>query len=437
MELEMAHLRTQRETTITDLPTEILNTIVSFLPRDTHLVQIALVSKQFKDSAERFLYRSIYLCLDCDRDDDTCILDRCFFRLVETLTRNSNRRRFVVALHLQVLLINLSVFSHHDQLLTLLPSLKELTVHPPPPHLSLQGSKRLETLCFIFCFYAAQYDEDMPEQDRVDPLEIVARHFWIPTLRFLQLDDMYLHRVRRGHLFPEARYRTSSITDLRLWSCRKDNLDILPDILLSVKRLERLIVETEWSSWNHFPAESITPDWFARTLQPHQSTLVDLVIAGRNDRRVLRKLLIGSLAGYINLKRLGIPESSLVQSTDVTIHERLPPSLEVQQLQFSEQSTWDVDSEVALQFEYERMEHLAEHKLACLPALTRVIWWYEPYFVSDGAHLNTRGEPGERWNQLASKFNEVGVKFEFSGGVCFDWTILGKDTQWKWFQRPL
>ena len=430
----MAHLRTQERTTITGLPTEILNTIVSLLPRDSHLVEISLVSKQFKDLVEWFRYRSIELILRCaysgriQGTSTTGNVDR-FFGLVENLTRNPNLRRLVVALELEVLDDSVGKVSiDHDQLITLLPSLKELRLIPPPPHLNVQDSKRLEVLCIDFYDYAKQYGADIPEQDRVDPLEIVARHFWISTLRVLELTTMCLHRARRDHLFHAVRYRTSSITDLRFMLCYDDDLDILPDILLSVRTLKRFIFENEeyWPT-DHLEAKCTTPKWFARTLQPHKSTLVDLVIAVRATAAFLWRPLFGSLAGYIHLKRLGIPEKFLVQSTDFTIHELLPPSLEVLQFQFSREDNMNGDEEESLQFE--RMERLAEHKLTCLPALTRVIWWYELGHKLDGIYLTPNGEPGERWNQQASKFNEVGVKFELSLGHYFENTSLGKDTQ--------
>lgn len=161
MELERVYIRGQEETSITDLPTKILNEIVSHLPQNSYLIQIALVSKLFKDLVEPFLYRSISLTLSCSWNTakglTTDHRDRCFVRLVENLTRYPYLRQFVVTFRLLVVHHSfLKTFNDHDQLITLLPSLKELTVNPPPPHLSLPTFKRLEILNFDFSDYSRQ-----------------------------------------------------------------------------------------------------------------------------------------------------------------------------------------------------------------------------------------------------------------------------------------
>lgn len=59
----MAHPKTYEETTIANLPTEILSDVLSYLPRKSQLVQVALVPKRFRDLVEPFLYQSIFLNL--------------------------------------------------------------------------------------------------------------------------------------------------------------------------------------------------------------------------------------------------------------------------------------------------------------------------------------------------------------------------------------
>jgi len=88
--------------------------------------------------------------------------------------------RFVVSLCLSVFCERWSQdFNDHHQLITLLPSLKELTLSPPPPRLILPTSNRLQILRFDLRDYFEQYGGDNPKLHLVDPLEFVAQHFWI------------------------------------------------------------------------------------------------------------------------------------------------------------------------------------------------------------------------------------------------------------------
>lgn len=98
------------------------------------------------------------------------------------------------------------------------------------------------------------------------------------------------------------------------------------------------------------------------------------------------------------------------------------------QLQLALQHDRDLDEEIPLRFE--RLEHLAEHKLACLPALTRVIWWNQYYRHWDGSYLNHDQELIDRLGQLVGKFKEVGVELELRSPSSFAEMPLGKDTQW-------
>lgn len=343
-------------------------------------------------------------------EPNACNLDR-FFRLVEHLTQSPHLCRFVVELRLSVFYFSNDIaFNDHNQLITLLPSLKELRLTTPPPHLSLPIFKQLKTLRFDFLQYSKQYKPEISDLERVDPLEIVARHFWIPTLQNLEISAIRLHRGRRSRLFPKQRYRTSPITNLRVMRCNYDDLDILPDILLSVRALKRFTLESRVSaSEDDLPDNYISPDWFARTLQPHESTLVDLAIAGSDAAFFLRMPLFGSFTSFINLTRLAIPETFLVQRHSFTLHEWLPPSLEVLQLQIPLGCNRDLDEEQPLRFE--KMEHLAENKLACLPALKCVIWWIQYHEDQNINYLQNDEERISRFDQLTHSFEEVGVKF--------------------------
>ena len=95
MELEMAHPSGEEETTIANLPVELLSAILSYLACNDHLVQVALVSKRFKDVIEEFLYRSVVLnVVALDKDQGCWMLalgnTTGSYRLFEDLTQNPN-----------------------------------------------------------------------------------------------------------------------------------------------------------------------------------------------------------------------------------------------------------------------------------------------------------------------------------------------------------
>lgn len=261
----------------------------------------------------------------------------------------------------------------------------------------------------------------------IDSLAIVDRHFWIPTLRSLHRGSVWLNRDQRSHLFPEERYWTSPITDLSMMLCHDQALDILPDILRSVQVLKRFTLEDKAV----LPVDPIMiddiPSWFARALRPHQSTLVDLVIARTEEATYLGKPLFGSLGAYISLKRLGIPESFLVQRHSPALLEWLPASLEVLQLQFQLRGDMELLEEEE-PHQFERIKHLAAIKLARLPALRCVTWWVQ--IPSRGADLPVTGdEENLFWlGPLKDKFKDVGVESKLWYSIFFAATPMGLES---------
>ena len=236
-------------------------------------------------------------------------------------------------------------FINDDQLITHSPSLKELTL-TSPTYVTFTNFARLK---FLNIQFTMSEQKRNPELGLVDPLEIVAKHFWIPTLIGLQVRRIRPHPDRLSHPFPQESHRTSTITDLRVMDCDDNDLDILPGFILSVKALKRFTLVSAPYSWpppHMRPANCNSPDWFARTLRPHQSTLVDLVIAGGEAASFLRLSVFGYLASYTNLKRLGVPETFLVHRHSSTLHELLPPSLKVLQLQFPMGGNMEPDDEL-------------------------------------------------------------------------------------------
>ena len=360
-----------------------------------------------------------------------------FYRLVETLTKSPNLCRSVVAVRLSVSNdYSEEPFTDHIQLITLLPSLKQLTLSPPPPHLSLPTSNRLETLRFDFDDYSLEYTKDTPELDRVHPIELVARHFWMATLQSLRLHSGWLYHGPWSHLFPKERYRTSPISDLRVMGCVDPAIGVLADILLSVRRLRRFTLEsTVIPPLVDSTDRRFSPNWFAQALQPHESTLVDLVITGCGETAFLSTPIFGSMASYVSLKKLGILETFLVQRDSRTLHEWLPVSLEVLQLQFPfDRDMVPPDEEQPLRFQ--RMKYLAENKCAYLPSLKCVIWWAQE--VKDWYIDSLLGDRDlDRIDQLARLFKDVGVEFKLCCCKLFYETPMSKESGWGCMEEVL
>ena len=404
------------------------------------------MSKLFKSLIEPVAYHTISLRLPAGeveghdhRMRGSCLEPSChrFDTLTNVLTEFSYLRRFVTNLHLGTWRSpDGSVIRDYNAFIQLVPAIKELSLNPPFLNLNLFLLENLRVLCFDFRYYweGCKYDthDHMPDGiTPVQPLDVVAQHFWAANLRVLQLEDLYWNdsnNLFRRH--SEGRYRTSPITDLRLLRVCYADVGSLPEMLLSVKTLKRFTFEAVRRG--HRPDLgpksnlSMAPIEIGKALRLHAISLVVLIIAGSGQGRFPKNVLIESLDSFVSLRRLGIPETFLVLEHDLRIHERLPPRIEELQLQTS------FDYPVILRqddpdrlFRIKMLECLARNKSNFLPSLKWMVWWWHDMSFTESA-VYFADEAKYRLGFLTGIFEEVDVDFEFSRKSIFDRTPFGR-----------
>lgn len=399
------------------LPNDILLDILDLLPKND-LLNLALVSSRITGPAQRVLYRSIYLVLEPPNKPDQFAVQPGNLRLVNTLSQHPHIRLYVLELSIRVIDHSFSIrFKDYESLLHLVPCLQSLSLDPPSVHFQLSNLSLpfLETLRLDF----NNRGERLPTNERKDPIEIIARQFWAPHLRRLHINGISF-TSEMSVLFPPDRYRTASITDLEFCSSDEEDVGCLPDILLCVKTLKRFTLEilTPWES-SHMSASAMEPRTIGQFLRIHASTLEWLEIAGSDAAEFPSTSLIGSLAGYHNVKRLAIPEPFLVTEEDETstLVNVLPPNLQELQLQFPMLFIQGKDKYRATRIK--RLEQLAAAKLIRFPALRRVIWWSQPAECWDDG-IGSRYGPVSDMDHLITTFYKAGVKFEWLSTAYFE-----------------
>ena len=432
------------------IPDEILVNIISHIPHRAiryyrffpditgrhDLFNIALVSRQFQRITEPFIYRDILLNLSPDEPFEFKGESRNN-RLIRTLAKCPRLRPFVRAMkvdkqgprrrHDERAIMSSNV----NQLLDLVPNLKELAISPPWPHLILGRFTHLHSLDLGFFLFNPHYwTPDFLREIEKDLSAIITQSLSIPTLRRLRLCYPELGLKVLGDKWPNDSYRASPITTLDVFagathdlfaSPRSGNsLDFLADMLLAIDALEQLSFR-------------VSPDWsvgtIARVIQPHASTLVTLIISTNCfEPHLPGTLLMNSLPTFTRLKRLGIPETFLAHPSSTTFHHLLPPHLECLQVQYHAYSAESPHN--GWLAELKRMERLAETKVDCLPTLRLVVWWE---LNSDRLLSRVPGlrppENLERIRELTDTFERIGVVFKWLKGQNIDDTQF---SEMKW-----
>ena len=407
--------------TLLAMPDEILLEIMDPLaPKD--LCNLARVFTRMTSPAQRVLYQSIFLKLfppgKPGRGSEQLGNLHVFTRLVNTLLQYPRIREYVSTLSIEVLENpSRTHFTDHERLLSLVPRLKSLSLAPPPANFppSNLSLPCLERLCLDFVNRASLLG------GRIDPIQIIARLFWAPSLRRLDIRGI-LFTPRMSVLFLPDRHRTASITDLRFYLSDQEQVGCLPDMLLCVKTLECFVLEIfiPWQMYFH-SRSAIEPKIVGQSIAIHANTLERLEIAASDAGLFLKTSLIGSLAGYFHVKRLAIPEPFLVVDDDEasTLVDVLPPNLEELQLQFPMVLIQDED--IYRDLRIKRLEQVAAAKHDRFPALRRVIWWYqstEPGACRKGLEYGSVSD----MDPLTATFDKVGVKFEWLSEPFFDFT---------------
>lgn len=418
---------------LTDLPNELLMQIISFLPRNGNcLAPLCRVCRIFQTVVQPYLYSTITLTIDWDEKipDSGALSSGCgnsgvpqFFRLVDTLSKNPTLRTYPRELRLKS---DGEAVYHPSlglqlQLLELLPSLQDLGLSPPPvfsefPSMPSLRSLQLQFLPDIVHLPHNNFENyDLRHDTQSAEFRTLKNCLLIPTLQVLKIVGLELFRLRLTPLiaFPNLGHRSSTITDLQIACC-----DVTPavfaGILLSIRELKHLVLECTYYSSYHS---------LGKALEPHRGHLEELIIASSLVSSDWIEPLIGSLVDCTALKRLAITEYFLAAHDGMTMQraiESLPRQLEELQLQHRTKDK----TEMALYMDMRvlRYQSLAANKDTSLPALKRVVWWYQ--LLSEFATEEVYCSDGMK--ALHPRFQDGGVDFQWGWSDNYWSTPLGK-----------
>ena len=413
----MEDLHPGTDLSLTDLPIDILRIIFEFLTPARNLANTMLVCCLFRDMIEPLLYRAISLQLRLPSNTGNGL--DADGSLLRTLSSRPQLGHHVIVLSLTELYDTESVdFSRQPKLLSLLPHLRELSLNPPSPRLNLTGHLFLRYL-------RLDLGEDRIYPDSEQPVEIIAQNSWTPTLSTLQIEWLTLEG-NWSHYFPSKTYRTSSILDLRihLFFQEDRSVNILPDILSSIKSLKKFTLDSEDQGFiSHAMRDGLSLDELCLALFPHADTLEDMVIAASDGCFLCRTFPRCVLMDFSALRRLGIPENFLEYRGGSRAELLLPPKLEELQLQhqlfFNRSEDWSPH--------YERLSVIAEMKRKSLLALKLVVWWTQMSEVLWGLWGNPRFTT--QFEPFVSTFQEVGVLFYSVDQSYFKDTPFGTNSK--------
>ncbi|CAF9935911.1 hypothetical protein IMSHALPRED_010389 [Imshaugia aleurites] len=217
----------------------------------------------------------------------------------------------------------------------------------------------------------------------------------------------------------------SSVSELHLFQCKYASTDILKDIILSIKCLKSFVVDHYWTH-QRYGAEEPSLSGIDQALIPHQDSLEELMIATSGGATMNTTVPIESLLNFAALKRLAIPEHFLIPSKGrrKTLHDLLPPSLYVLQLQHCVN---DVRVDRDLPRRLKLYTSLAKNKCTNLPALKRLVCWYkqytEPLLFEDAVLPLVVAE------HLADRFRKVGARFQWVKTSMFLSTPFGMELE--------
>lgn len=401
---------------MTDLPTEILSRIITYLPHDAKLAHTMLVCCRFRDIVEPILYRSITLQSSLSSAD--CI-DHTggAVNILRTLSSRPELACYVTTLASGRSLLRDSDYANFTRLICLLPRLDDLNIMPAVTDLDLTHL-HLKTLLFTF-------QDDIFYDEGEDPMDIVARHFWMPTLRTLQIECLALEG-QWDHLFPLKRYQTSPIIDLRLLIdfYSYQTYGILPQIILSVKSLRRFTVEfrSGIDIRDDILHEQLSLDVITSALLPHALVLEQMSIVMASDLDVSHAFPKHGFMCFTTIRRLAIPENFIHYCEGSRTQLDLPPQLEELQLQHVSSGYSYTDAD------FERLPVLAVMKQTSLRALKLIVWWHQVSrvgFSDRDPKLCYRPLEMETIETLVYTFQQVGVLFSWIEQPDFDSTPLG------------
>ncbi|CAI7569273.1 unnamed protein product [Penicillium pancosmium] len=335
---------------------------------------------------------------------------------IDALSARPQLGSLVKVLYLQ--LTDPKDFDYDDQIeiLNLVPHLQELYLSPPSLHLDFTGMLFLKHL---------RLDLD----DRVDcynPVQLIAHHFWIPTLRILEIEGLELDGQWLDQS-PLQRDQKSPIIDLRIYALTytDQSVGILPSLLSCVKSLKRFTLDADLdAAIAHMVQDWLSLDAILYALRLHTNTLKEILIAASDGGTLRRTVPTCSIMNFSSLKKLAIPISCLEYCKGSNCDLALPPKLEELQLQqqecYEESSDW--------YFCYEALKALAERKRDCFPELKFVVWWTQ---MSIAWLESSRRPPLPPIGNLICIFEDVDVLFSWIKHSDFRGSPFGKA-----FMRP-
>lgn len=434
---------------LADLPNEVLTQVLSNITGQSHLAKIALVSKHFKDLVELHLYRHLSLDTRCSANElRTTNLNKqsphttlpSFMRLDRLMNTFSVRQHLARQVHTLSLKVQRQLWNTHfnanSRLLGLLPSLRALSLSPPPCHLVVPHKKSTVTsLRLDFSQVTDHWDEE-GHGLHIDivQLQVIAGHLSLPNLRKLQVEKTLLmpNWDENTHL-PSA---SSSVDDLRLLEYRKEIGDrTVAAFLSSIECLKCFVFEVS-SQFDHPVQSGAGTGPFERALSRHQGTIEELALATCEASSTISWIL-GPFTQWSSLKFLAIPDYMILGNFLETqkLHELLPPLLEELQIQYlSVHADWTTPqapyrrARAAARVKYVAdMQHLAENKAFDFPRLNHVIWWHkEPKVSASHPPEDFMDENLPTLMNIYLAFEQVGVKFEWVTEVLFRDTPFGK-----------
>ena len=282
-------------------------------------------------------------------------------------------------------------------------------------------------------------------------LETVTKYLWLPSLRRIQAlsicfslgpdcQQQILDNIQRLN-------SASSVSDLRFLDCCTWELScdsLLAGFILSAQRLRRFVFESN----GRVPfAEGF--EGLGHALRAHLATLEEIVLAELSTD-FFTGWAMGSFRDFRSLKRLATPiYTKLVDglATEIgfetfpSIHRYIPPQLEELQVQFLVDTQepgpvvyWPVDlphAEIKAKTNYRegflKLWELTRTKIAYVPSLKKVTWWFQQYSQELGHHSEVPAEESlHQMNELKTAFAKVGVEFEWLATPLFGNTPSGQ-----------
>lgn len=427
---------------LTDFPNEILHQIIcELLPtrfRDSkYLASLCLVSKRFRDVVEPHLYHTLTLEVEVGSQGVVQTTSAGegivspvigYSELLRTLTEKPSLSNLVRVLSLGTNdheVYNPHFVEHHLPILALFAMLQELHLDFPPLFSDLPFMPALKYLHLDFSsVYAYVPGNTSPLIQEKAKLKTVSRCLHIPTLQKLITQGLLYNPNTSRQLSFEYDHQQPSLTsELHLFQCNDASTVILRDMVLSIKCLKSLVIDHYWRFRRYGPKDP-SLSGIDQALKPHQDSLEELMIAASCGATMETTVPIDSLLNFAALKRLAIPEHFLIPSNGQrnSLHDALPPSLCELQLQHYMK---DVKVDHDLPRRLQLYTGLAENKYTSLPALRRLVCWYQQYTEALRCPDATLAPAIAEY--LADRFRKVGVRFQWGKTSMFLATPFGME----------